>query len=359
MFLSIDKKSYYLEDLSNFYVKFKPNSGQNLQLFDFLKFWFKEKYKFKISTSGSTGLPKNIKLSKFALLESAKQTIDFLNLEKENIYCCISIEKIGGLMMIVRALTGNYDITITNPVADPMEELDINHKFTFVSLVPYQLNSIINNSESFAKLNRFRTILVGGAEINKDILEKVERLKPNIYHTFGMTETCSNFALKKLNNGKWNYFKPFPDVLLKLDKNGVLSVKGKQTENKWIKTNDIVKIYSDGFEFIGRNDFIINTGGFKVSPEYIELKISEIINPLNKNSVFYISSKSDKNWGEILVLVHHCKDIFENPDILSVLKSKLEKYEMPKKFVFIGDFPLNQSLKIDRKKLKDIISNLL
>lgn len=359
MLLSIDKKSFNLDYLSNFYVKFKPNSSQNLLLFDFLKFWFKEKYKFKVSTSGSTGLPKNIKLSKFALLESAKQTIDFLNLEKENIYCCIPIEKIGGLMMIVRALTGNFDITITNPVADPMVELDIKHKFTFISLVSYQLLSVINNSESLAKLNLFRTILIGGAEINKDILEKIEKLKPNIYHTFGMTETCSNYALKKLNNGKWNNYKPFPGVLLKLDKKGVLSVKGKQTENKWIKTNDIVKIYSDGFEFIGRNDFIINTGAYKVSPEFIELKISEIINSFNKNAVFYISSKSDKNWGEILVLAHNCKEIFENHDILSVLKSELEKYEMPKKFIFIEDFPLNQSLKIDRKKLKDAISNLL
>lgn len=356
--ITIDKISFIPENLDNISVKFQPNSGQNLFLFEFLKNWFHEKYSFSIYTSGTTSFPKHIILKKSSLVASAIQTIESLNLKNENILCCIPTEKIGGLMMVVRALIGGFDITVNKPTADPMEEIDQFHNFTFVSLVPYQLQNILSNSESLKKLNRFKHVLLGGAQLNSDLLLKIENLKPDIFHSFGMTETCSNFALRKLNNGKWNYFKPYNDVKIKIDKSGILSVKGKQTDEKWIKTNDIASIHDDGFEFIGRNDFVINTGGFKVSPEFLENKIQNFLLDKKENSQFLITSQMSEDWGQTVILAHNDKQTFENTNFQNTLKSNLEKHEMPKKFIFLENLPLNKSMKIDRKAVHSLVSKL-
>lgn len=358
MHILIDDIYLNTDNFANEYVKLKPEFGQNSIILKFLDFWFNKKNYFIVFTSGTTSKPKEIKLTKNLFISSAVQTIDFLKLKNENIYCCIPIDKIGGLMMIVRALVGNFDIKITKPSADPMKELKPNHNYTFISLVPYQVFQIINNSDSLKKLMRFKTILIGGAEINIELLQIIETFKPDVYHTFGMSETCSNFALKKLNNVKWNYFKKYPEVNLRIDKDGVLSIKGNQTNKKWIKTNDIVKLYKDGFEFIGRNDFVINTGGYKISPEYLESKIEKILYEEYINIEFYISSVSSIEWGQMLVLVFKETSINNLDNIFNFFKSKLSKHEIPKKLIPLKDFPLNNSMKIDRIKLKEFISAL-
>ncbi|NUM32287.1 MAG: AMP-binding protein [Bacteroidetes bacterium] len=358
MFITINNLSFNSENFDKVSVKFHQLFNQNLFLFEFLKSWYQEKLVYEILTSGSTSSQKQIRLKRTSLIAGANQIIDFLKLKNENILCCIPIDKIGGLMMIVRALVGDFKITITTPTADPMYELVKNHDFSFVSLVPYQLINILNNEESFSKLNRFKIILIGGAALNNDLQNKIKKLKPDVYHTFGMTETCSNFALKKLNNESWKYYKPYQNIKLKVDSLGILSVKGKQTDNKWIKTNDIVKIYDDGFEFIGRSDFVINTGGFKISPEVLEKKIQNLIDVKSENTEFLISLVNSQEWGQMIVLVHNNILFFENNDFKKLLKSSLEKHEMPKKFVFLEKIPKNKSMKTDRKSIQNIIAKI-
>lgn len=356
MTIVIHNKEYKLND---FLFK-KVLLDENLRSFqpsvDFLNKWISGGKEFEVYSSGTTGRAKKIILKRKWLETSALQTIQLLNLWEENILCCIPTHKIGGLMMLVRALAGGFNIQIVEPKLDPMEKIDALHSFTFVSLVPSQIVSILKSVESTKKLNRFKNILLGGSEITSELSNEIGSLTPNIYHTYGMTETCSHIALKKLNNGAWNHFKPNPYVELKTDSNGLLSIKGFQTGSEWINTNDVVELYEDGsFDFVGRLDFMINTGGYKIFPEKLEHKIKTIFNSNNWYTEVIITSRPHEVWGEEVILIVNTSLNKEPEEILSSLKPKLEKYELPRKVVQINSIPYNPSGKIDRLLLKQMM----
>lgn len=348
-------------NLDNFLFKniiLRENSLSYQPISDFLTKWISGGKDFEIRSSGSTGEPKLIVLKRKWLETSALQTIQLLNLWEENVLCCIPTHKIGGLMMLVRALAGGFDIQIDEPKSDPMKEIDTFHSFTFVSLVSSQLVSILKSDSSIAKLNRFKNILLGGSEISSELMNKLENLTPNIYHTYGMTETCSHIALKKLNNGPWLHFKPNPYVELKTNENQLLSIKGFQSGSEWINTNDVVNLYVDGsFDFIGRADFVINTGGYKIFPEQLELKIKAIFNNLNWQSEAIITSHPHELWGEEVVLIITTNLPHQPKEILAMLKPSLEKFELPKRVLQMESIPYNEGGKIDRRQLKQMTSS--
>jgi O-succinylbenzoic acid--CoA ligase len=323
---------------------------------DFLTLWISGGKQFEMTTSGSTGVPKKIILKRKWLETSALQTVNLLSLWDEKVFCCIPVNKIGGLMMIVRSLAGGFDIEIVEPSANPMLQLSDKHDYTFISLVPYQLSKILEDKESTIKLNRFKNILLGGASLNENLLNVIESLEPAIYHTYGMTETCSHIALKKLNHGKMPHFKPNPDVDFRTDSQGLLSVRGFQTGNEWVDTKDIIYMYPDGtFDFLGRSDFMINSGGFKVFPEALEINISKILKQHGIESELVISSKEHVELGEQVVLVIHNSVSQSSETLLNLLRPKLEKYELPKLVHKLSSFPVNDGGKIDRKAIRAIL----
>lgn len=327
---------------------------------DFLTLWISGGKQFEMTTSGSTGVPKKIILKRKWLETSALQTINLLSLWNEKVFCCIPVNKIGGLMMIVRALAGGFDIEIVEPSSNPMLQLSDKHDYTFISLVPYQLSKILEDKESILKLNRFKNILLGGASLNENLLNVIESLEPAIYHTYGMTETCSHIALKKLNHGRMPHFKPNPDVDFKTDSQGILSVRGFQTGSEWVNTKDIIYMYPDGtFDFLGRSDFMINSGGFKVFPETLEFNISKILKQHGIESELLISSKEHVELGEQVVLVIHNSVSQSSETLLNLLRPKLEKHELPKLVHKLSSFPVNDGGKIDRMAIKTILKQEL
>lgn len=323
---------------------------------EFLTKWISGGKEFLIETSGTTGVKKEIRLKRKWLEISALQTIQILNLWDEKIYCCVPSYKIGGMMMLVRALAGGFEVKIGEPKSDPMTELTLNHDFTFISLVPYQLTQIISNPVSLGKLSRFKTILLGGSDINKELLQKIQTLPPFFYHTFGMTETCSHIALKKLNHDAWPHFKLNPDIEIMTNEEGLLSVKAIQTGNEWVHTSDIIELFADkNFDFLGRADFVINTGGFKVFPELLETKIKKILISKNIPIDVLITSRPHIDWGEEIILVTKSLLSLSETDILSILKPFVEKFELPKRVIKMDEFPINESGKTDRMALKGLI----
>ncbi|MFM9944313.1 MAG: AMP-binding protein [Bacteroidia bacterium] len=322
----------------------------------FLTKWISGGKEFEMFTSGTTGEAKKVSLKRKWLETSALQTIELLGLWQENVLCCLPINKIGGLMMIVRSLAGGFNLVIQEPKSNPMIDIESNHSFTFVSLVPSQLLSILNSEDSTRKLNRFKNVLLGGADLPTELILKIDKLKPNIYHTYGMTETCSQIALKKLNNGSWPHFKPNPFVEMKTNGEGWLSIRAFQTGNEWIDTKDIANIHKDGsFDFIGRADFMINTGGYKVLPEQLEQKIKSFFKNIDQDLDLAITSIPNEKWGNKIILVLTLlSDISEN-EILEQLKPNLEKYEFPKHILKLETIPRNEGGKIDRIKLNQLV----
>ena len=301
--------------------------------------WYSGKTQFQHATSGSTGIPKNISISKAKIELSSRATMLFIdpNGKIKQTLLCLDPTHIGGAMVIYRALLFNHDIHIIEPSSHPLEKLDPNATFDLVSMVPLQFNSLAEN-----EIERFKNVLVGGAPIEK---KSFNGLTSKIYATFGMTETVSHIALRLINEDS---FHTIGDNVVDVGSDGSLKIKGSITDNHWLKTNDIVNLTSStSFLWLGRKDFIINSGGLKINPEKIEQTLSDQF-----EEDFIVSSLPDKRLGSKLILISKGSE-------MKVDFSKLDKYERPKSLFFNCTIFRTKGGKIDRiKTLNQLIRKI-
>lgn len=251
------------------------------------------------NTSGSTGVPKVIMAQKNHLQASAQSTVSYLQItKKSHTLLCLPAEKIGGAMVIIRAIVQGLNLICIKPTATPLEHL-AGVEVQFASFTPMQFFSITQNNTHFATAQKINTILIGGSEVNHSLLSKTMLLRNNTYATYGMTETLSHIALKRISHEPQPLFKPLPGVELSTDAEGALVITAHHLGIHHLPTNDLVKMHPDqSFEWLGRKDNIINTGGLKVIPEQLEEKLLPII-PFP----FFIADKPDEKLGEMVVLV--------------------------------------------------------
>ncbi|WP_185873643.1 acyl-CoA synthetase family protein [Blattabacterium cuenoti] len=307
----------------------------------FLKNWYNQKLSYLISfTSGTTtGIQKKIFLKKENMYKCAKRTVKFLKLDNLKIkgLLCLSPNSIASKMFLVRAIIYKWIIYCIPPSSHPIE--NIQEDFDIISMVPMQI------FYSLKKLNKIKIILIGGAPISNNIENQLKKISTICYLTYGMTETLGPIALKKINGiNKSNYYQVFKDISINLDHRNCLKIFSPYIEDNYIQTNDIVNIISNNkFNWIGRYDNIINSGGIKIIPELIEKKIAPFI-----KKKFFISSIPDKILGEkIILFIEGSFSIIRIPNYI-FYKNKFLK---PKKIFFIKKFIKNNLGKIQRKKI--------
>ncbi|MBC7381376.1 MAG: AMP-binding protein [Bacteroidia bacterium] len=321
----------------------------------FLYNWY-HKLPFIFFTSGSTGAPHAFGFNKEQLQASARLTITALRLRDypQHIFCCINPKFVGGAMMIARALELDCEITLVEPNANVLALLSEDHPYTFASFVPIQLN--VGNF-SFSKFNRFRQVLIGGANIAPFLETQLKQGLPETFHTYGMTETLSHVALRRV--GKEDSFYPLAHVKIKMTDGGCICIKTNFI-NHWIETHDEVNILNDGsFKVLGRSDFVINSGGIKLNPEQIENAISEAlkVKKLIRGN-FMISSISDDDLGQKCICVTtESISKFEFQELIDMISDKLPKYHLPKEIRVISEWPLTENGKTDRNAVKELIHN--
>lgn len=299
---------------------------------DFILDWFDDNEYIKMQTSGSTGKPKSIQVDKQSMVNSALATGDFFGLNAgDTILNCLPVQYVAGKMMFVRAFILGLEMDFVAPSSHPFELID--KKYDFTALVPLQAMN------SLDKLANFKTIIIGGAKVSAALEKKLKPIKSNIYETYGMTETITHIAARKMGA---KAFTTLPNVVLSQDENNCLLIHANNISNEIIHTNDIVELVSENkFVFLGRFDTIINSGGIKLIPEQIEEKMM----PFIKNR-FFVIGKADKELGEHLVLVVEGKEMPIDIDKIETL----DKYERPKEIVFIPKFKETPTGKVIRKE---------
>jgi o-succinylbenzoate---CoA ligase len=333
-YITLNKQLYSKDEIQNLMLSEKNHFAEVIQ---FLKEWFSETTEISVQTSGSTGKPKQILIPKQSFVESAKNTCDFLNLNKKtNALLCIPIKYIGGKMMVIRALVSGYNLWIDEPSSSPLKK--INKTIDFLSITPMQAQNCLKDSAE--KLIKINQIIIGGGAISDSFVSEIKEHNNQFYSTYGMTETVSHIALKKLNGAnKSDSFEVLPSYSVSVNKENCLVIDCPSLFPESIVTNDIVELTKTGFKWLGRKDNVINSGGIKISPEDIEAKIKMKYPDL----VFYISSKKDKLLGERIVLVTE-KSIELNIETL-----QLEKYQVPKEII-ISKVVFTETGKIKREK---------
>jgi o-succinylbenzoate---CoA ligase len=330
-------------------LAFKSSEPWLKDIQDFLREWLNEKPHILALTSGSTGEPKSILLSKKAMKASAQLTNNFFSLNKNSkALLCLSSRYIAGKMMLVRALEGNYTLFMEEPSSSILNVYT--DLIDFAALVPLQVE------ESFDKLKQIASVLVGGASLKTELEKKLQACSSRVFQSFGMTETVSHIALREVNgSNKTRSYHCLPNIEVEKDERNCLRIIAPMLLEEKLQTNDVVELVSPSeFVWKGRVDFVINSGGIKLFPEQIEAKLSDSI-----DLPFFISSLADDRLGERVILV--CESVKHNNalklSIENVFKT-LSPYERPKATYFLDSFEYNNAKLLRSKTIEKLKKHL-
>ena len=101
--LLLEGKEYSLEDIRRLIAGgAEAHSPASWDLYLFLNEWFNDSPVITVHTSGSTGTPKELIVRKDQMMQSARLTCEFLNLEKgQSALLCMNLRYIGAMMVVV------------------------------------------------------------------------------------------------------------------------------------------------------------------------------------------------------------------------------------------------------------------
>ncbi len=342
----------------------------------FLSEWHNDSPVLEVQTSGSTGTPKRIMVHKKQMENSARLTCDYLGLRQgDKALLCMPLRYIAGKMMVVRSLVAGLDLVVCEPSGHPMQ--DIETPLRFAAMIPLQVYNTLQVPEERERLCRTDILIVGGGSIDRELEKEIQALPNQVYSTYGMTETLSHIALRRLNGPDASpYYTPFPSVSLSLSADNTLVINAPLVTDETLVTNDVAELLPDGrFRILGRKDNIINSGGIKIQIESVEEALRPII-----STNFAITSVPDPKFGEIVVLLvaigygHYPyqdnASILTGTDPLSLpgqrlypdsLEKALEtipKYQRPKRVLQVEAIPLTGSGKIDRAACRKLAIQL-
>ncbi len=324
----------------------------------FIQQWDKGHEWFEFQTSGSTGVPKTIQASRSAMIQSARLTGQVLGLQQgENALLCLPIDFIAGKMMVVRSKVWKMNLVIAEPTANPLLSVQSHIRIDFAAMTPLQVSACIGNPATRPIFENIRNILIGGAPVSPCLQQQLHGFTNVIYETFGMTETLTHIALRRLNGPDADdYFKVLPGVEVATDDRGCLAIYAPHLDQPHIITNDLVELADPKrFRWLGRNDHVINSGGIKIIPEQVEKQLGSVI-----RLPFVIVGVPDETLGTKAVL------LIEDPNAEQemVYRAGTEKYaeysplfeglsnpqQKPREIRFVHALPKTISGKIIRQK---------
>lgn len=325
-------------------------------------------------TSGTTGEPKGVMISKRALEHFLG---NFLNdkISEEHIFLAntsftfdISIVELVLPIMKGATLYLTSEIEQKNPklIAKLIEK----YRFDWVQFTPSYLLMILNYKDAIMCLSNVKNIIVGGEKVPKPLAVLLkEKTNSFLYNAYGPTETTIWTHVGNLRDDFVNVGSALHGVtefilneeMKEVDK-GVLWLGGETISDGYI--NDIVltekkfkmrngeMLYNSGdiaykkngkTVIVGRNDNQIKIAGKRVELEEIE---SLIIENLELYQCVVLELM-----GELILVVDN-KNL-ELDRLIRIMKNKIDTIFIPKKIVYMESFPLLISGKIDRRKVKD------
>lgn len=347
----LNGQSHHIESLKGqAYGFIKEGEPYEESVGNFLLDWLNDKKYIKVQTSGSTGAPKAIKIKKRHMVNSAKATAKHFKLpEKTTALLCLPADFIAGKMMLVRALVLGWHIDMTQPKANPLD--NVYRRYDFCAMTPFQLDN------SLSRLHLLSKLIVGGGALSYSLTKRLQQVPTKIYETYGMTETVTHIAVRRVNPKKEksnpNPFKALSKVSLEQDERGCLVIKAPAVSSDPVVTNDLVELITyKKFVWLGRVDNVINSGGIKLYPEQIEQKLATDL-----QIPFFIAGVPDDSLGEKVGLFVEQEEPFTfsrdnyNPGLF-------DKYEFPKSIYTIPRFERTENGKLKRGQTVRKVINL-
>jgi o-succinylbenzoate---CoA ligase len=317
--------------------------------FAFCRDWMTGQETFTQQTSGSTGAPKLQVLSRTQMEASAAATGAFFGATTSgHLLCCLNPSYIAGKMMLVRAMVWDYPITLVEPSANPL--LGLEEQFSFVALVPLQVEAGLAEDKSRKLLQSIPHVLIGGAALPHKTQQGIVQQGIRAWQSFGMTETVSHIALAEIGEGELVY-QALPGVAIGINEEHCLWIQSPMSGTERIQTNDKIELRSKNtFTWLGRADFVVNSGGIKLFPEQLEGRIAPLLEETCPGCAYFLFGEKDSRLGERLVLyVEGRVEETKRIALEAGLGQILGKYEVPKKIYFKAAFTYTPTRKINRQ----------
>ena len=325
-----------------------------MTLKDFLSSWHNGEERLTVHTSGSTGAPKALLVEKRRMAASARITCDFLGLEPgDRALLCLPLDYIAGKMMVVRALTRGLLLLAVKPSGHPLREIGTEGGGIWCDLaamVPMQVHHSLQTAEEKAKLWGIRHLIIGGGAIDDELEKQLKDHPHAVWSTYGMTETLSHIALRRLNGPEASsWYTPFEGVAIRQNEDGCLVIDAPEVAESTLVTHDIVEIAADGrrFKVLGRKDNVICSGGIKIQIEEVE----RLLRP-HLTTPFLVSKRPDKVLGEAVALLTEATDLAA---IEGICRTVLPPYWRPRHYQHTGHLPLTETGKPARAEAERII----
>ena len=335
------------------YSYIKEGEPYEGEIGNFLLDWLNEKDYVYVQTSGSTGKPKKIRLRKEHMINSALSTGRFFDLPQQTTaLLCLPVKYIAGKMMLIRAMVLGWHLDVVPPKANPLDQ--VFKRYDFSAMTPFQLDN------SLSRLHLVQKLIVGGGAVSNNLKKLVQGIRTEVYETYGMTETITHVAARRINDGKAQAdpipFHVLPKIKIATDERQCLVIQAPKVAEEEIVTNDVVEILGKKtFLWKGRIDNVINSGGVKLYPEEIEHKLSNVI-----AHRFFVGAIPDDALGEMLVLMVESpfsEESLRNLEEEIRKENLLEPFEVPKKIYMVEKFEETPNGKIHRiNTLKSQIS---
>jgi O-succinylbenzoic acid--CoA ligase len=333
---------------------------------EFLSEWHNGNECMLVHTSGSTGEPKPLWVEKRRMEASARITCKFLNLQAgDTALLCLPLDYIAGKMMVVRALTCGLRLFSVPPSSHPLSNdsissavaaadsslSTIHFPLSFAAMVPMQVYNSLQVPEERERLRQIRHLIIGGGAINDALSAELKDFPNAIWSTYGMTETLSHIALRRLNGpDASDWYIPFDGVTLSLDPDGCLVIDASLVCPQVLVTNDIAKLRPDGrFRILGRRDNVVCSGGIKIQIEEVERLLTAHL-----HVPFVATKRPDEQLGEALVLLTESVD---TAAIQAICRQVLPPYWQPRHYLHIDHIPVTETGKPARHRAAQLASS--
>ena len=313
----------------------------------FLQQWHDESPFVRVQTSGSTGAPKPMLAEKRRMEASARITCRFLGLQRgDTALLCLPLDYIAGKMMVVRALTCGLRLVSVEPSSHPLATLT--EAVDFAAMVPLQVWNSLQTEEERRRLAAIGHLIIGGGAIDDALARELLTFPNAVWSTYGMTETLSHIALRRLNGpdaSEW--YTPFEGVSLDTDADGCLVIDAPAVCGKRLRTNDLAELNDSGcFRILGRKDNVVCSGGIKIQIEEVEQRLRPHL-----QAPFCISKRKDPVLGEALVLL---TEEAATAHIQACCHEVLPRYWQPRHCISVSHIPLTATGKIARKEAEQM-----
>ena len=319
---------------------------------------FKEKWKqpaptMTVHTSGSTGQPKEMQVEKVRMWESALTTVGALGLQEGNTaLLCMPLKYIAGQMMLVRAFAAGLGLIPVAPCSHPYAHL--HEAPDFAALTPMQVYESLKVPHERALLRRTLCLIIGGGAISPELEERLRCFPNPIYSTYGMTETLSHIALRRINgDAASDAYTPLDGVEVSLSAEGTLCIYAPKVNPERLQTNDVAEILPDGsFRILGRKDNVVCSGGIKMQVEQLEQKLSDL--PVR----FVLTGAADARLGEMLVMAYEGDEMLSS-ELEAWCRKRLGRYEVPRRYCRVDQLPMTETGKPARAEIRALVATIL